>query len=107
MPGPSANVLLQPIGVVRAGIAVTITLEAFIEDGRQIAGIYGLKGRVRLGPKAWLRAVRDEVRKLENIARKAGCVEMRIAGRDWSRVLPDYEPMTDAPDVRNGLRKAL
>ena len=99
--------LLQPVGVVRPGISVLITLEAFIENGRKVAGIYQLKGSVKLGPKAWLKAVREEVRKLERIARAAGCEELRVAGRDWSRILVDYEPMTDAPDVRNGLRKVL
>lgn len=96
--------LLQPLGIVREGIAVTITIEAFIENGRQIAGIYELRGRVRLRPKAWLRAVRDEIRKIENIARNAGCVEMRVAGRDWSRILIGYERFNGVP---NGLRKAL
>lgn len=96
--------LLPPQGVVRQGVAVTITLEAFIEDGRNIAGIYELKGKISLGPKAWLKAVREEVRKLERIAKAAGCEEMRIAGRDWSRILIDYEPCDGLP---NGLRKGL
>lgn len=91
---------------MRPGIAVLITMEAFIEDGRKVAGIYQLSGRISLRPKAWLRAVREEVRKLENIARNAGCEEMRVAGRSWARVLPDYEPMTH-PNVPNGLRKRL
>jgi hypothetical protein len=48
--------------------------------------------------------MRGELRKIENIARDAGCTEMRVAGRDWSRILPDYEPM---PGIENRLRKAL
>jgi hypothetical protein len=27
----------------------------------------------------------------EELARRNGCSEMRLKGRDWSRVLPDYE----------------
>lgn len=96
--------LLQPVGVVRPGISVLITLEAFIEDGVKVAGIYQLEGVIRLGPKAWLKAVREEAAKLERIAKAAGCAEMRVAGRDWSRILPDYEPCAGLP---NGLRKGL
>ena len=98
--------ILPPFRVVRPGIAVLITVEAFIEDGRKVAGIYQLSGRISMRPKAWLLAVREEVRKLENIARNSGCEEMRVAGRSWARVLPDYEPMNH-PDVPNGLRKRL
>ncbi len=98
--------ILPPFGIVREGIAVLITMEAFIEDGRKIAGIYQLSGRISMRPKAWLSAVRDEVRKLENIARNAGCEELRIAGRSWRRVLPGYEPMTGT-DVPNLIRKVL
>jgi hypothetical protein len=29
---------------------------------------------------------------------------MRLGGRDWSKILPDYEPLDGVP---NGLRKRL
>lgn len=99
--------ILDPIDIERPGIKVRITLQAFIEDGLSVAGIYQLTGKISLGPRAWLTAVREEVRKLETIARNAGCAELRVAGRNWQKILPDYERMTDAPDVRNGLRKRL
>jgi len=42
---------------------------------------------------------------LERIAKAAGCVEMRIEGRDWSRILKDYQPWPQGEG--HGLRKAL
>lgn len=96
--------ILPPFGIVREGIAVLITVEVFEEEGRKVCGIYQLTGRIQLGPKAWLRAVREEVAKIERIAKNSGCEEIRVAGRDWSRVLKDYEPF-EGP--MNGLRKGL
>jgi hypothetical protein len=81
-----------------------VTLEIYPEDGRLICGIHRIEGRLNERPKAWLRTMRGELRKIEDIARDAGCAEMRVAGRDWSRVLTDYEPM---PGIENRLRKAL
>ena len=96
--------LLPPVEVHREGADCTITLEAFEEDGRLVCGIFQLDGRIDLPPRKWLTAVREEVDKLEKIARAAGAHEMRIAGRDWSRVLRDYGP---CEGVKNGLRKVL
>jgi hypothetical protein len=81
-----------------------VTFEIGEEDGRMICGIYFIEGRLREPPKRWLRIVRAEMRRIEEIAAGAGCHEMRVAGRDWSRVLPDYEPM---PGIKNRLRKRL
>ena len=86
--------------------ACEITLEIYQEYGRMICGIDQLTGHVALRPKAWLRAIRDEIKTIETIARDAGCDEIRLAGRDWSRVLPDYEPFKPVSNT-NGLRKAL
>lgn len=95
--------LLQPLGIVREGIAVTFTIEGYIEDdGRKVAGICGLKGKINLPPKAWLQAVREEVRRMESIARACGCDEMRVGGsggRSWGRVLPDYQPHNGQLDI--------
>ncbi len=99
--------ILDPIEIVRPGINVRITMEAIIEDGVKVAGIYDLTGTIDLPPRAWLKAVRDEVDRLEAVARDAGCEELRLQGRDWGRILPDYERITDAPKMRNGLRKRL
>jgi hypothetical protein len=84
---------------------VLMVVQVFAEaDGTIVFGIKMVLGEITARPKAWLKAVREEVAKLEAIAREAGCHEMRIAGRDWSRVLPDYEHCFG---FRNGLRKRL
>lgn len=98
--------VLPPRHVVLPGVEVTIWLQAGYDGDVPVAGIFDLKGKIALPPKAWLRVVRREMRELERIAREAGCAEMRVSGRDWSSILTDYEPM-NAPTVRNGLRKAL
>ena len=98
----------EPIAIRHNGIDALVTLTTFIEDGRKIAGIVDLKGTVDHPPKAWMRVVRQTLRDFEQVARDAGCEEFRLAGRkQWARILPDYEPMTDAPQVLNGLRKKL
>lgn len=96
---------LQPIGIVRPGVRVFIRLEVLEEDGKPYCLIHTLSGTISLGPKAWLKAVRDEIWKLERIARQAGCTEMRIEGRDWSRVLPGYSHWPAGEG--HGLRKVL
>jgi len=93
-----------PFRITRPGADVMASLEVFEEDGAKVCGIFQIDGTIALPPKMWVAAVRAEVGTLEGIARDAGCVEMRIAGRDWSRVLPDYERFDG---VRNGLRKVL
>lgn len=63
-----------------------------------------LAGRIDGGPKARIALMRGAVRHLETVARDAGCIEHRICGRDWHRILPDYEPFDG---LRNGLKKEL
>ena len=79
-------------------------LEIYEEPTGLVCSIRRLKGRIDLPRAHWLAAVREELRRIEGIARSAGCTEMRLGGRRWSRVLPDYEPLGG---VKNGLRKAL
>jgi hypothetical protein len=98
--------VLPPFDIVAEGVLLHVEMEALIDGDMPVAGVFDLVGHIDLPPKAWIRFVRAEIRKLENIARDAGCVEFRIAGRDWSRILRDYEPMNH-PDVPNGLRKRL
>lgn len=86
------------------GGAGTITFELYKEDGRVCCGILTLEGELKLPPKAWLRTMRDGLKYIEGLARDSGAQEMRIAGRSWARVFPDYSPY-DGP--RNGLRKEL
>lgn len=93
------------LSVERPGIgSALLTLEVYDEDGTLVCGITGLNGHITLPPKAWLRFVRAEMTIIEDQARAAGCAEVRVAGRDWSRILKDYEPL---PGITNRLRKRL
>lgn len=99
--------ILQPQGIVLPGVKVFVTLEAYEEGGQLVCLFHTLSGEINLGPKAWLRVVRDHMRVIERIAQNAGCKEMRIEGRDWSRVLKPlgYEPWPQGEGF--GLRKVL
>jgi hypothetical protein len=91
---------LPPVPIVGDGYDCTAIFEVFDEGGKTICGLYQLRGHIDLPPKAWLREVRTHVGKFEEMARGAGCTELRIAGRDWSRVLPDYQSMMgDSPNL--------
>jgi hypothetical protein len=96
---------LPPVRIGSDNADVTVIFEIEEEGGETVCGLYRLDGRINLPPRAWLRLVRAEIEKLERIARDAGCTEMRVAGRDWSRVLPDYERIPGGSP--NLLRKRL
>lgn len=98
--------ITEPFVIRRPGAEVTMVLQVFEDKGTKVCGIYKAAGRINLKPKEWLAAVRQEVAMLEQIALDAGCDEMRLSGRDWSRVLAGmgYEAF---PAKRNGLRKVL
>lgn len=83
---------------------VAVTFELYEEAGELICGIYQFEGVMPFPPKTWLKLIRTEIKTIERLARDAGCVELRLGGRDWSRILPDYEPLDGIP---NGLRKRL
>ncbi len=82
---------------------VELVFEVYGDGDHMVCGIYELRGRINVR-RHWYRLVRAHVRRLERIAKQSGCREMRVAGRNWSRILIDYEPFDDAP---NGLRKVL
>lgn len=63
-----------------------------------------LAGTIEGGPKARIAIMREAVRQIETLARNAGCTEHRLCGRDWSAILPDYQPFDGH---RNGLKKEL
>jgi hypothetical protein len=63
-----------------------------------------LAGTIEGGPKARVAIIREAVRRVETVARDAGCTEHRLCGRDWQRILPDYKPFEGR---RNGLTKEL
>ena len=96
----------EPFLIRRPGAEVLMILEVFGEDGRKVCGIRKVRGTIGLLPKAFVAAVRAEVETIEGIAKDAGCEEMRIAGRDWSKPLAGlgYEPF---PAIPNGLRKVF
>jgi hypothetical protein len=63
-----------------------------------------LAGTIEGGPKARLETMRAAVAHIEKFAREAGCTAHRLCGRDWSAILPDYQPFDGHP---NGLTKEL
>jgi hypothetical protein len=93
-----------PIRVEDADGSAELVFEVVEENERRICWLYHLELHLKLPPKAWLRKVRGELAKLENIAREAGCAEMRIRGRDWSKIIIGFEALDGVP---NGLRKVL
>lgn len=95
---------LKPFRIVRPDCRVVVQLEIYEEPEGLVCSVRKLRGRMDLPRGDWLRAVREEMHKIEALAKAAGCNEMRCGGRNWGRVLPDYEPLTG---VKNGLRKGL
>jgi hypothetical protein len=63
-----------------------------------------LAGHIEGGPRARVAIIRAGVDHIEAVARQAGCTEIKLCGRDWARILPDYSPFEGH---RNGLRKGL
>lgn len=95
---------MSPFDIIRPEGRVKITLEVFEEGGETICGLRWMTGELRAGPKAVRRAIREELRKIERIAKASGVAEMRHAGDERAWFLCDYEP---CPGLRNGRRKRL
>jgi len=55
-------------------------------------------------PRAWIGHMRNWSQWFQDIARALNCTEIRIKGRDWSKVFPDWECVD--PDWHE-LRKEL
>jgi hypothetical protein len=89
-----------PIRVPNGGGVVTFRV--YEEDG--IICELHVTAKVKEPLRQWMQTMRTELRKIEAHAKAAGCDEVRIAGRRWGRVFPDYEPY-EGP--KNGLRKVL
>lgn len=81
-----------------------LMVSASEDEGQPVAWVYAIVGRINGRPKERLQAMREALGIIENVARDAGCVAIRICGRDYSRMFPEYRPF-DGP--RNGLEKAL
>lgn len=78
--------------------------EIFEEDGKLCCWACFIAGKVDGGPRQFLRTMREIMAGLEFHVKQAGCAEMRIGGRDWSRVFPDFSV---ADPATNELRKVL
>ena len=92
-----------PYTIVRPYGTVEIEMETFGYGDERVCSVFDLRGRINV-KRHWHRLIRAHMRRLERIAKQSGCSEMRVAGRNWSRVLPDYEPLDG---IENGLRKRL
>lgn len=95
---------LKPFRIERPGCRAVIRLEVIEEPTGLVCVVNKLKGRIDLARTDWIAAVREEIGKIERLAIAANCNEMRLGGRKWCRILPDYEPLAG---VKNGLRKRL
>lgn len=96
---------LPPLVIEHPQGSGLVIFDVFAEGEDLVCGLRLLEGKFPLPSKAWVRAVRMTMTEFENRARDAGCTEMRVSGRDWSRVLTDYEFIEgDAPNL---LRKRL
>lgn len=73
-------------------------------DGVKVCWLSYVAGSVGLTPRRWLAVMREGIGHVEALARSIGCHEVRIGGRDWSRILTDYQPFDDVP---NRMRKVL
>lgn len=93
-----------PFVIERPYGRVTVVLEVFDDGPERVCGFRWIEGEIHLPPKKMIAVVREEIRKIENIARVAGCTEMRHAGDDRAAFFPDYEPFES---LRNGRRKRL
>lgn len=97
--------LTPPVPFTHPRGEVAITFQIVEADGERVCGVFDLVGHIDLPPKAWLRLVRDTMTDIERKAKDAGCAEMRMAGRNWLRVFPDYEPLPGGD--QNLIRKRL
>lgn len=86
-----------------AGIAV-LEVGIYEPNGPLVCWMPYIAGKMKhVGPKAWMRRMIELMGIFEDQARKAGCSEMRIGGRDWAW-LPGYHRFDDKA---NRLKKVL
>lgn len=62
-------------------------------------------GVIDMLPRRKLEYLRWMMSGIETVARRAGCRFMRIGGRDYRRIFPDYAPFD--PEAPNRLQKVL
>lgn len=95
--GSCADSLLAISGPGHALMVIEVT------DGL-VCWIKYLAGKIEGGPKARAAIMAGAVNHIEAMARGAGCSEIRLCGRDWSKIISGYEPLDGH---RNGLKKEL
>lgn len=78
--------------------------ELCVLDGVKVLWLPFIAGKTTLPPRAFVRFMRKMMVLYEDMAREQGCEEIRIGGRDWSRVFPDFERFDEVP---NRMRKRL
>jgi hypothetical protein len=81
-----------------SGVAVTTT-----DDDSCFINYVG--GRVEGGPRAFVRTVRAVVDEIESLARAAGCRYLRLGGRNWAPVFPEWEH--EGAEYPNRIRKVI
>lgn len=84
--------------------AALVVVEPGTFDGVFCCWVPYLAGHVNGGMRDFIRISRHLMAYLELSARLAGCAEMRVGGRNWSKIFADYSPLEGVP---NGLRKVL
>jgi hypothetical protein len=94
----------QAVTIVSPRVNAVAVLNVSTIDGVVCCFIGYVGGKYKAGPKAFTRFVRGVVRTIEQKAKEIGCQEVRLGGRDWSTVLPDYLKFDG---MTNGLRKQI
>lgn len=87
-----------PVVIDRPEGLMAFRLEAYTDNGRIVCGVYDIKGERRAGPKAFVKAVREEIDRLEQAVKARGAQEFRIGGRWGRHVIQGYEPYPDPSD---------
>ena len=71
---------LKPFRIERPGCRAVMQLEVYEEPTGLVCGIYRLRGRIDLPRREWIAAVREEMHKIEGLAKAANCTSRRVSG---------------------------
>lgn len=86
------------------GASGIVVSELCVIDGVRVCWLPFVAGRTGMPPRAFIRFMRSAMVRYEDMAKQAGAEEIRICGRDWSRVFPGFVRHDGMP---NELRKKL
>ena len=92
------------LDVLLPNAAALIVIET-IEDDGMVCWFHCLAGAIAGGPRQRLETIRATMATFANVAKNSGYRELRLCGRNWSRVFPDFTP--HPAGERFELRKAL